>query len=104
MPRIVRPLLIVLVGIAAFANSVGNPKLLDDFESITENRQIRRVAQLDVLMPERELPVAGRPLANVTLALNYAVSGEAPSEYRLTNIALQHRSPCHSVNGLRSSR
>jgi tetratricopeptide (TPR) repeat protein len=70
-----------------FANSINNPLIIDDFDTITDNQQIRQL-NLDVLKPARELPVAGRPLANVTFALNYAISGQAPAPYRVTNILL----------------
>jgi hypothetical protein len=41
-----------------------------------------------VLFPDRELPVAGRPLVNVTLALNYALDGNHVAGYRIANLAI----------------
>src|SRR4051812_4596324 len=83
-----RAVLIVVVGAIVFANALHAPLVLDDYESISANRQIRDLTSLDVFLPERELPVAGRPLANLTLALNYAAAGEGVEGYHLTNLAL----------------
>lgn len=84
-----RALVIVLAGVAAYANSIGNPLVLDDRVSIVENEDIQDWTDLSrVLAPRRESPVAGRPLVNVTLALNYAVAGVTPALYRATNLAI----------------
>ncbi|MEQ1757339.1 MAG: tetratricopeptide repeat protein [Vicinamibacterales bacterium] len=79
--------LIIVVGTAAFSNSFDNPLLLDDFETVVDNPQIKRLG-IENFMPERELPVAGRPLSNATFALNYAVAGEDPTSYHATNFVI----------------
>ena len=40
------------------------------------------------LSPQRDTPVAGRPLVNLTFAINYAAGGLDPRGYRLTNLAI----------------
>jgi protein O-mannosyl-transferase len=81
-----RVAVIVVATCAAYANSLHGPMVLDDRITITENPQIRELWRSSVLMPERELPVAGRPLANVTFAVNYALGGTDVRWYHATNL------------------
>ena len=81
--------LIVLAGALIYSNSLSGPFILDDQLSIVANQQIRHLSSLgDVLVPERELPVAGRPLVNLSFAINYAMGGLEPRGYHLWNIAV----------------
>ena len=83
--------LLVVCGCVVYANSLTNPFVFDDEVSIVGNQQIRNLQSLSsVLSPERELPTSGRPLANLSLAINYAAGGLQPSGYHATNIALHH--------------
>jgi hypothetical protein len=76
-------------GFLAYANSLSGPFVFDDRLSIVENASIRRWWQPGVvLFPERELPVAGRPLVNLSFALNYAIGGLNVFGYHLVNVAL----------------
>lgn len=83
-----RPTIIVLVTVLTYASSLSLPLVFDDRVTILENPQIRNPWTVDVLRPARELPVAGRPLANLTFAWNYAVGGTAVEGYHLVNLAL----------------
>ena len=79
---------IVAAGFLAYANGLSGPFVFDDQLSIVENPSIRRWWQPSaVLFPERELPVAGRPLVNLSFALNYAVGGLNVFGYHLVNVA-----------------
>jgi protein O-mannosyl-transferase len=81
--------LIVLVGALAYANSLSGPFILDDDLSIVTSPYIRSLTPLSrVLFPERESPVAGRPVVNVSLALNYRLGGLAVRGYHLGNVAI----------------
>ncbi len=72
-----------------YANSLAAPFIFDDQTAIIENSRIRQLWPLSVpLSPPRETPVAGRPIANLTFAANYAISGLDIRGYRLTNIAI----------------
>ncbi len=83
-----RAAIIVLAGFLAYANSFSGPFVLDDRVSIVENAQIRDVWKLDeVLFPRRELPTAGRPLVNLSFAVNYALGGLNVAGYHLVNLA-----------------
>jgi hypothetical protein len=82
-------------GLVAFAclltywNSFSGPFVLDDVGSIVENRHIREWWRLgSLLMPERELPVAGRPLVNVSFAINYALGGLDVRGYHAWSVAV----------------
>lgn len=80
---------IVLCGALVFANGLGGPFVIDDSTSIETNEQIRRLVPFwEPLSPPRDTPVAGRPLVNLTFALNYAMSGLDARAYRVTNLAI----------------
>ena len=71
--------LIALAVLAAFANSFSAPLLLDDYYSIIENPTIRQLwPPGPMLSPPMKSGTGGRPLANVSFALSYAVSGNQP--------------------------
>ena len=75
--------------VLTYANSLSGPFILDDQASIVQNAQIRDLARPDdVLWPAAESPVAGRPLVNLSFALNYAVHGLDVRGYHAVNIAL----------------
>ena len=72
----------------AYANSLNGPFVFDDLLSVVENPTIRDLSQVgNVLRSERELPTAGRPLVNLSFALNYAAGGLDVTGYHLVNIA-----------------
>jgi hypothetical protein len=84
-----RAAIIVIAGSLTYLNSISNPFIFDDAATIVDNEQIRELGDLSsVLTPARELPVAGRPVANISFAINYATGGLAPTGYRLWNIAV----------------
>lgn len=80
---------IVIAGALAYSNSLSGPFIFDDQLSIVENSQIRDLGNLSsVLAPESELPTAGRPLVNLSFAINYALGGLDVRGYHLVNIAI----------------
>jgi tetratricopeptide (TPR) repeat protein len=84
-----RTALIVVVGVLVYANSLSGPFIFDDLTSIEQNPRIRRLWPLtEALSPPSDTPVAGRPLLNLSFAINYAVSGLDVTGYRLTNLAI----------------
>ena len=89
-----RWLLVVTLAVAVFsvyANTLNAPFIFDDIPGILRNPSIRDLGDLGaVLMPEPlgGSGIDGRPVANLTLALNYAVGGEEVFGYHLFNIAL----------------
>ena len=80
---------IVLAVAAVYATSVSGPFILDDYAAIVNNPSIRQLWNLPrLLVPPPELPVSGRPMANVSFALTYAMNGLQPWAYHLWNIGL----------------
>lgn len=83
--------IVVLAGAAAYADSFGGPFVFDDVESIIDNPTIRRLLPLSrVLSPPAAdgLTVNGRPLLNLSLAINYALSGTEAWSYHALNLAI----------------
>jgi tetratricopeptide (TPR) repeat protein len=82
--------LIVTAGILAYANSLSVPFHYDDSIGIVENSQIRRLWPITVPLspPSEGQPVSGRPVANLSLAVNYAIGGLDVTGYHVVNIAL----------------
>ena len=83
--------LIVLAGTAVYWNSFAGVFVFDDFSSIVDNPTIRQWWCLDqVVHPPYNLgeTVAGRPLVNFSLAVNYAISGTEIWSYHLVNLVL----------------
>ena len=85
-PRFWRAALITLAGAFVYANSLSAPFIFDDEVSIVQNGAIRSPRQ--VLTQERDTPLAGRPVAGLTFALNFAASELDARTYRMTNIAI----------------
>lgn len=74
-----------------YANSFSAPFVFDDTLSITENPTIRQLWPLSsALSPPsgQGLTVEGRPLLNLSFALNYAISGTAPRSYHIVNVTI----------------
>jgi tetratricopeptide (TPR) repeat protein len=81
--------LIAIVTILTYANSLFGPFILDDQAAIAANRQIREWWNLGaILSTGRDTSVAGRPLVNLSLAINYALGGLNVAGYHVWNIAV----------------
>ena len=74
----------------AYANSLSAPFVYDDKPSIVYNGSIRHLWPLhDVLTPPGAgATVSGRPVLNVSFALNYALGGLEVRGYHLANMAI----------------
>ena len=93
--ELLAPILVVLAGIVAYHNSLHGAFVLDDVFAITNNRTIRTLSPLaGVLSPPERSPVAGRPLVNLTFALNYAISEYDVTSYHVFNVVF------HVLSGL----
>lgn len=92
-------LLAVLI-VAAFSNTFAVPFLLDDGPTIPGNASLRSLSALgDVLLPPPDVYSAGRPLLNLSFALNYAIGGTAVGGYHFVNLAI-HLAAAFVVYGL----
>ena len=78
-----------LLVVMAWAGSFGAPFVFDDIAAVRENPTLRAWWKLgEVLAPPAGLSVSGRPVANASLAISYALSGEQPWGYHAVNLAL----------------
>ena len=83
--------LIVVVIAAAYCNSFHGPFIFDDIGCIIENPSIRHLwPPGPVLSPSSEggRTVAGRPIVNLSLAINYAISGLDVWSYHVLNLLI----------------
>ena len=88
-PRWIAPAATVAIGAAAYANSVRIAFLWDDLPSVVNNETIRRLWTLPgAFAPPLETPMAGRPIVNLSLAINYAIDGLRVNGYHWWNIAV----------------
>ena len=77
-----------------YVPALSAPLVFDDYHSILLNGSIKSLWPLmgnrgtAPLSPPDASPTAGRPLVNLTLALNYAISGTDLDSYRVFNILL----------------
>jgi protein O-mannosyl-transferase len=78
----------VLAGILSYSNSLSGPPLFDDHAALLDNQHIRTLQPSSVLFPERENPLAGRPLVNLSFAVNYAIGGLDVRGYHVWNLAV----------------
>ncbi|HUL52465.1 MAG TPA: tetratricopeptide repeat protein [Opitutaceae bacterium] len=87
---------IVLAAVVAYHNSLSCPFVFDDLPAIVDNPTIRHLEQIgQVLSPAANGGgSAGRPLFNLTLAVNYALGGLDVRGYHVVNLAL------HALAGL----
>ncbi len=80
---------LVLAALLAWHNSFSAPFILDDDENILLNPSIRNLSAVgSVLVPPSYLGVGGRPVANLSLALDHALGGTDVRGYHATNLAI----------------
>lgn len=79
-------ILLLIIGVAYF-NSFSGPLVFDDKPAISGNPTIREWGTA-LLPPDTGSSVTGRPLVNLSFALNYAISGEAVWSYHALNLLI----------------
>ena len=87
----VAAVVIVLAGLAAYHNSFSAPFVFDDQQSILENSTIRDLRDIGRVLAAdtgNGAAVRGRPLVNLSLALNYALGGMNVHGYHAFNLAV----------------
>lgn len=78
--------LIVFVALVAYLNSLSGALVYDDRSSITENASIRQFSS--AFSPPGGSGTGGRPVANFTFAVSYALSGLHPWAHHLVNLGI----------------
>lgn len=74
--------------LAAYANSLGGPFVFDDQVAIVGNPSLRSLGAALVPPADSGLTVAGRPLLNLSFALNRAAGGDQVWGYHAVNLAI----------------
>jgi tetratricopeptide (TPR) repeat protein len=87
---------IVLAALAAYHNGFGGPFVFDSDLAIRDNPSIRHLWPIWTALtpPGGGSPVSGRPLANLSFALNYALGGTDVRGYHALSLAI------HVLGGL----
>lgn len=81
--------------LAAYANSFKVPFLMDDDGAVLKNPSVWNLADLGaVLWPPEGMTTAGRPLLNLSYAINHALGGQAVVGYHAVNLLV------HALAGL----
>ena len=81
-------IIIVAATVLAYSSGLSAPFVFDDRGTIVDNKTIEDLWSPEVLRAPHETPVAGRPVVNVSFAVNYALDGRQVEGYRLTNIGI----------------
>jgi tetratricopeptide (TPR) repeat protein len=89
-------LVLVAAVLASYANCYRVPFIYDDPQAILDNPSIRHLWPLSrpLMAAPVDSSVGGRPVVNLSLAVNYALSGTDPWSYHLVNVLI------HAVAGL----
>ena len=85
-PALAGGAVLAAAAIAAYSRTFSVPLLFDDETSIAANPTIRHLGT--ALWPPFDTTVSGRPVLNLSLAINYAISGTAVWSYHAANLAI----------------
>jgi tetratricopeptide (TPR) repeat protein len=77
---------IALAAAAVYINSLSAPFIFDDEVAVVSNAAIRSIR--GAWSQPRDTPLAGRPFAGFTFAVNFAANELDPAPYRATNVAI----------------
>lgn len=93
--------LLVAAVCLAYHGILSYPFYFDDVPAIVDNPTIRNLSRLGEVLspPANGTAVTGRPLVNLSFALNYALGGLAPAGYHAFNLAL-HAAAALALFGL----
>jgi tetratricopeptide (TPR) repeat protein len=86
IPRPALTALLVVGTIAAYCRTFSVPLVFDDLPAIVNNPSIRHWST--ALSPGDNSTAAGRPILNLSLAINYAIGGLAVGSYHAANLAI----------------
>jgi tetratricopeptide (TPR) repeat protein len=81
--------ILIVAGLAVYANTFRAPFIFDDVHAIVENPHLRSLwPPWEAMLAPPQSTVAGRPVVALTLAVNYAASGLNPWSYHAFNLAV----------------
>lgn len=87
-PRPWAAALLVLAGVVVYLNALATPFVFDDRDVIARNPSILRLADSFFPPAADGMTTSGRPLVNVSLALNHLLGGDEVGLYHGTNLAI----------------
>jgi hypothetical protein len=80
---------VIFAGVYAYHNSLHGPFIFDDLAAVTGNRTIRQLwPPRSLVLAPFDSPVTGRPIANFSFAVNYALGGLNVWGYHVFNLAI----------------
>jgi len=83
------PLLLILAGVLVYQNSLSGPFIYDDVHSVEGNPSIRQIMPISSwFSAPSQSPVAGRPIVNLSLSINYALGAMEVEGYHAVNLAI----------------
>jgi len=77
---------LAVLALAAYSNSFSVPFFFDDLPAVLDNPTIRDLST--AFSPPSHGGTFGRPVANFSLGINYAISGTSVWSYHLANLAI----------------
>src|SRR5689334_2545364 len=82
--------IVAVAVIAAYSTGLRTPFQYDDLSTIVENGSIKQLSDLHRALspPPNATPTSGRPLLNLSFAIDYALTGLNVTGYHVTNLAL----------------
>src|SRR5215217_8176725 len=81
--------LLAVLTAAAYHNSFGGPFIFDDVDAVAKNPAIRRLWPIwEAARAPAGTTLTRRPVATLTFALNYAVSGPSVAGYHAVNLLI----------------
>jgi Flp pilus assembly protein TadD len=89
--HVIATVLLVFAGVVAYSNSFSGPFVFDDVEAIVENPTIRELGDIGAVFSppfDAGQTVGGRPVLNLTFALNYAFGDLNTTGYHVVNLAI----------------
>ena len=84
--RLVSGVILAAGAVAVYSRTFSVPLLLDDHYTIVGNSTIRHWST--AFWPPINTTASGRPILNLSLAINYAISGTAVWSYHVVNLAI----------------
>ena len=82
------PFLVAIAAVLVYSGGFSGPFVFDDRGSVIDNTTIEDLGSAAVFTAPHETPTAGRPVPNLSFAVNYAFGGRDVTGYHVLNVAL----------------
>src|SRR3954471_4329716 len=77
---------LALAALVAYANSFSVPLIFDDWVTLLHNPKLRELSS--ALSPPEDTGLGGRPIANLSFVLNYALTGQSMLGFHAVNLLI----------------